>query len=103
MNEDFMNDFCTYLEELGVIDYTEVWERGPNDKLYGRTFTPPSLDRHRIEIYENEDHTNEEILCHELAHVMLYKTGGPQNHGQEFKMMEQQARRLMKEYLKETE
>lgn len=101
MNENMMNAFCDYLEDIGAINYTEVWECGPNDKLYGRTFTPESKDRHRIEIYENDEHTNEEILCHELAHVMLYKIDGPQDHGEFFRRMERQAYNFMNDFLKE--
>lgn len=103
MSEDLCNDFCTYLEEIGVINYTEVWIKGNHPKLYGRTFTPMSNDSHRIEIYENEEHTNEEILTHELAHVMLHKINGPQDHGDEFKRMEHKAYNLLKDYLLEAD
>lgn len=103
MNEDMMNDFCTYLEEIGAINYTEVWVKGNHPELYGRTFTPQTKDRHRIEVYENEEHTNKDILCHELAHVMLYKVDGPQDHGDVFRKVEHEVHKLLKEYNKETE
>ena len=101
MNEDLMNGFCDYMEDLGAINYTEVWLKGPNDKLYGRTFTPESKDRHRIEIYENDEKSNAEILCHEMAHAMLYKIDGPQDHGEEFYRMQDKAVNFLKDYLKE--
>ena len=103
MNEITMNDFCTYLEELGAIDYTEVWVKGNHPKLYGRTFTHHTKTRHRIEIYENDEQTNKDILCHELAHVMLYKTGAAQGHGKEFRRMECKVHNLLIDYKMEME
>lgn len=98
MNEEQeMNEFCAYLEDLGVINYTDVWVKGNHPDLYGRTFTPHSKDRHRIEIYGNPgEHTNEEVLCHELAHVMLFKVKDgchhqKGHHGKEFKALEKKA------------
>lgn len=101
MDEDIMNAFTDYLESMELINYTEVWECGPNNKLYGRTFTPNSKNNHRIEIYKSDEYSNEVILCHELAHVMLYKMNVSQDHGEQFYMMEERVHNLMKNFLKE--
>lgn len=84
MNEEIMNRFCDYLENIDLIYYTDVWVQPFRNDLYGRTFTPTTKDRHRIEIYENDEQSNEYILCHELAHVILYKMNKKQDHGKEF-------------------
>lgn len=82
MHEDEMNMFCDWLEELDYIHYTEVWVKPERDDLYGRTFTSGKGDHNRIEIYENYEHSNEEILIHELAHCFLTKRNGPSEDGQ---------------------
>ena len=84
MNEEMINRFCDYLENIDLINYTDVWVMPSRNDLYGRTFTPTTKDRHRIEIYKNDTQSNEDILCHELAHVILYKMNKKQNHEKEF-------------------
>lgn len=107
--EDKMNDFCDYLENLGIIDYTEVWLKEEHTDLYGRTFTNKDKNKHRIEIYKNNEYTNLEILFHELAHVCIYKKNNEnliqynQKHGKCFKEMKEKIKNYMKDYLKEIE
>lgn len=97
MNEDQAVDFVTYLRDKDYIDQTDVWFKGYNPNLFGRTFTPSTLDWHRIEIYQSEVHTNEEVMMHELAHVRLYKLGiglKVEDHGQEFREAEKEVTKI---------
>jgi len=108
-SEDVLNDFCNYLENFDIIDYTEVWLKEEHSDLYGRTFTNNDKNRHRIEIYKNNEYTNLEILFHELAHVCIYKKNQNsliqynQKHGRYFYQMEEKIKNYMKNYLKEIE